>query len=262
MYQLLEEERKKLEEEKRQHTETKRLLEMLQHENSDLKAQLAKGEKRPIPTHTRRAVRKCYKDIKERENIELDLHVSVDHPSNKAILDRAVRGAVNSKYRPTEADATQAARDMFVNLRDDNARVINGKKTGHLKSVRRRNRMVQKQNTRKAAFNSEHCKLSMEDRKMASIMFSKQMEYISSEEDENVTQDTESGKRTMRNVRILPYENNDFKRIKLSLDETHRNDLTPEWRRDQLIVLVKDPSVCQISERQVPSNAPHWVVNI
>ncbi len=262
MYRLLEEERKKLEEEKRHHAETKRLLGLLEKENMDLKAQLAKEVKQPIPTHTRREVRKRYKLIKEKENLELDLHVSVDHPDNKSILDRVVRGAMCSKYPVVEADAVRAAKDMFINLRDDRCRVVNGKKGAQLKSVRRRNRMVQKQNTRKTAFNSKHCKLSVEDRSMASIMFSKDMEYISSEEDENVTEETESGKRTVRNVRILPFENESFKRIKLSLDETHRNDITPEWRRDQLIVLVKDPSVCQISQRKLPSNAPHWAVNI
>ena len=165
MYRLLEQERQKLEEEKRQHAETKRLLEISQKENLELKSKLAKGVKRSIPSHIRSVVRTCYQDIKKRDHTELDLNVSIDHPTNKSIFDRVVRGACCTKYKPTEADAMQAARDMFVNLRDDNSRLVNGRKPGHLKSVRRRNRMVHKQNTRKAAYESEHCKLSAEKKR-------------------------------------------------------------------------------------------------
>ncbi len=258
----MEEERHKLEAEKQQHAETRRLLEVSQKENAHLKAELAKGKKKTVPLLTRKEVRNRYKLIKEKDNIELDLNVSVDHPDNKAILDRVVRGALTSCTHPViEADAVQAARDMFINMRDDNSRVVNGKKGGHLKTVRRRNRMSQKMDSRKAAFDSPHCKLSAQQKRIASVMFTKSMEYISSEEDENISYETEDGKKTKRNVRILPFENQEFKRIKLSLDETHRNDLTPEWRREKLIVLVKDPSVCQVSTRKLPPNAPHWIVD-
>ncbi len=263
MYRLLEQERQKLEVEKQAHAETKRLMGIMEKENTDLKAQIAKGVKKSIPSHIRAEVRSRYKLIKDTEKIELDLHVSIDHPDNKAILDRVVTGAVrSSKYKVTEPEAIQASRDMFINLRDDNSRVINGKKTGHLKTVRRRNRMSHKMDTRKAALDSEHCELSAQEKNMASVMFTKRVEYISSEDDENVEQVTESGKRTVRHVRILPFESQDFKRIKLSLDETHRNHLTPEWRREKLIVLVKDPSVCEMSGRKVPPRAPHWAVDV
>ncbi len=254
LYQQLEEERQKVKGLQKENG-------ALRAENAALQQKIADGKKKPIPNPTKAEVRHCYKNIVSRDRTEFDLNVSVDHPDNKSIIDRVVNNTQARRDITVDIhDARRAAKAMFINLRDDRNRVLNGKKSSQLKGVRRRNRMVQKVKSRKMAFNSTHCKLTEQQKEKAKIMFSEKMEYISSDEDTLETESTPEGLKTIRTVRILPFESSELKGYKQSLDKTYRMDLTPESRKSHLTVLKRDPSVSPMSMRPCPPSAPHWAV--
>ncbi len=249
-----------LEQERRKNAELHEENDELRAENSVLKKKLSEGKKKPVPLKTKAVVRHKYKTL-NKDGLEFDLTVSVDHPDNKAIIDRVVRGSQANRDHPVDvSDAEKAARAMFTNLKNDRTRTLNGNKGKQLKCVRRRNRMIQKMNSRRKAFDSKHCKLNDHEKSKAKIMFTEKMEYISSDEDDVSTETTPDGMRTIRTVRVLPFESAELKGYKHSLDQTYRNDVTPESRQSHLTILRRDPSASQVSLRSCPPDAPHWAV--
>ncbi len=120
--------------------------------------------------------------------------------------------------------------------------------------------MLQKVNSRRKVFKSQHCKLTDQEKNKAKTMFTEKMKYISSDEDDISTETTPDGLKTERTVRILPFESSELKSYKQSLDETYRKDLTPESRQGHLTVLRRDPLVNPMSLRACPPNAPPWAV--
>ncbi len=229
-------------------------------ENTTLKTKLSESKKKPVPLTTKAVVRQCYKKL-NKEGFEFDFNFTFDHTDNVTIIERVVAETQFSDNSIELKDAQQAAKDMFKNLRDDRNRILRGGKEKQLKSVRRRNRMIQKMKSRKTAFDSHHCKLTEQEKSKAKVMFTDKMEYISSDEDDTWTETTSDGAtRTIRTVRILQFESHELKSYKHSLDQTYREDLIPESRKANLTVLQKDPSVCPLSKRMCPPGAPQWAV--
>lgn len=223
-----------------------------------------------VPKELSAIVHEVYSQLKEQsldEPLEWDLTTNFNNSSNAAVNTELIQNVqalqTNTSYSPVII--RRALRIYFTTLKSRMRRTAQGKQSKTIQKQRRRQRMINKANSRKRALTQSTSLDDQTKKKLESVLFpdfmsSDESVIISDESDnpsdsENLTSATFKGKKLIKHVAV--WRSEEFQGYIESLDR--KLDRRRSARAKSMIL---PTDIGEPSERESPIDCPEWAKTI